>query len=633
MFDIADLPWLPDAPADFRRLCRGLSASDADVAAMLRRLSASRFDLAQARLLTKAISRLEAEEADLSSFMKLKIGILPSATFDTVAQVLAATGPRHGLLLEVIAAPAEQVHQNAIDPASGINRERPDYVLLAYDHRWLSLDALVLDDAEASERVNAAVGRIEEIVEMVAQNSGATVLVPSVPEPAHAQFGSFDRRFAGSARAMVAALNDRLVDMAREKGWPLLDVAELASAVGRTNWFDERFFNLYKVPFALRFVPIYADYVCRLLSALRGRSRKCLVLDLDNTCWGGAIGDEGLEGIVLGVGSPEGESFLAVQSAAAELKARGIILAVCSKNDDATAREVFRSHPDMLLREQDIAVFNANWDDKASNVEAIARTLSIGLDSLVFLDDNPVERETVRAALPMVAVPELPADPAAFPRILRSAGYFEAAFFSEEDRNRSASYAANAMRAEVFAKSRDIGDYLHSLEMVLVASRFDDLGRDRVTQLINKSNQFNLTSRRYSRVEVMEFETAEGAALYFRLRDRFGDFGIIGVVICIPTSGSVWDIDTWLMSCRVLGRRVEQAVLAEVARVARANGVERLTATFIPSAKNKIVAEHYDALGFSLVMEHEDGSKNYTLDLADHHDTELPLTMVPSSDL
>ncbi|MGE5563990.1 MAG: HAD-IIIC family phosphatase [Bacillota bacterium] len=631
MFDIADLPWLPDAPADFRRLCRELSASDGDVAGKLRRLSGSRFDLGQAGSLTKAIARLEAEGADLSSFMKLKLGVLPSATFDTVAQVLPATGLRHGLLLEIVAAPAEQVHQNAMDPASAINRERPDYVLLAYDHRWLSLDALVLDDAEAADRVTGALGRIEEIAEAVARNSGATVIVPTVPEPADAQFGSFDRRFAGAPRAMVAALNDRLVDAARERGWPLLDVAELASAVGRTNWFDERFFNLYKVPFALRFVPIYADYVCRLLSALRGRSRKCLVLDLDNTCWGGAIGDEGLEGIILGVGSPEGESFLAVQAAAAELKARGIILAVCSKNDDATAREAFRSHPDMLLREQDIAVFNANWEDKASNVEAIARTLSIGLDSLVFFDDNPVERETVRAALPMVAVPELPADPAAFPRILRSAGYFEAAFFSEEDRNRSASYAANAQRAEVFAKARDIGDYLQSLEMELVASRFDELGRDRVTQLINKSNQFNLTSKRYTRAEVMEFEKGDGAALYFRLRDRFGDFGIIGVVICTRSSGSEWEIDSWLMSCRVLGRRVEEAMLAEVVRVARERGVERLTATFIPTAKNKMVAEHYDTLGFSLLTEREDRSKRYALDLADYRGAELPLKTVPSS--
>lgn len=633
MFDLAELPWLPDAPADFRRLCRELSASEPDVAAKLRRLSSSRLDLAQAGALTKALARLQAEDADLSSFMKLRLGILPSATFDTVAQVLPATGLRHGLVLEVVSAPAEQMHQNAMDPSSIINRERPDYVLLAFDHRWLSLDALVLDEAEASERVALALNRIEEIAGAIAENSGSTVIVPTVPEPVDAQFGSFDRRFPGTPRAMVTLLNDKLVHLARERGWPLLDVAELASAVGRSSWFDERFFNLYKVPFALQFVPLYADHVCRLLSALRGRSRKCLVLDLDNTCWGGAIGDEGLEGIVLGVGTPEGESFLAVQTAAAELKARGILLAVCSKNDDATAREAFRSHPDMLLREHDIAVFNANWEDKASNVEAIARSLSIGLDSLVFLDDNPVERETVRAALPMVAVPELPADPASYARILRSAGYFEAAFFSDEDRNRSASYAANAQRAEVFAKARDIGDYLQSLQMVLVAAPFDEMGRDRVTQLINKSNQFNLTSKRYSRAEVSDFETAEGAAIYFRLRDCFGDFGIIGLVICTPTGESTWEIDTWLMSCRVLGRRVEEAMLAEVVRAARDHGIERLTATFIPTAKNGIVAEHYDSLGFSLLSVREDGSKTYELQLANYRETNLPLKTVTSRDI
>lgn len=628
MFDLAELPWLPEPPADFRRLCRDLKSSDDTVVDSLRTLSATKLDTAQAASLAKTLARLRTEGADLSELIAVRLGVLPSLTFDAVVQMLPAVGIRHGLALEIVAAPPDQVQQQALDPSSAINSAGADYVLLASDHRGLSLNGLTIDPIDADEQVAAACSTLEQTAVALSANSGATVLMATIAEPMDSSFGSFDRSFAGTPRAMAAEVNRFLELSAREHGWPLVDIAELASSVGRAAWFDDRLFNLYKIPFALRFVPIYAEYVCRVLGSLRGRSRKCLVLDLDNTCWGGAIGDEGLEGIVLGMGTAEGESFLALQAAAAELKARGIMLAVSSKNEDAIAREVFRAHPDMILREEDIAVFNANWEDKASNIEAIARDLSIGLDALVFFDDNPVERETVRRSLPSVAVPELPADPAAFARILRSAGYFEAVTFSEEDRSRSLSYATNAQRAEVFAKARNLGEYLQSLEMVMTSSPFDRISRERVTQLINKSNQFNLTSRRYSQAEVASFELSKsGATCYFRLRDRFGDFGIIGVIICTDAADRAWEIDTWLMSCRVLGRQVEEAMLAELARMAVSRGIEQIRARFIPTAKNKIVARHYDSLGFTLTSEADEGHRFYELDLKSYEHPELPINI------
>jgi FkbH-like protein len=378
-------------------------------------------------------------------------------------------------------------------------------------------------------------------------------------------------------------------------------------------------------------IPLYADFVARTIAAIRGRSRKCLVLDLDNTLWGGVIGDDGLTGIELGQGSPAGEAFVAVQRMALELRARGVVLAVCSKNEDDAARLPFREHPDMILKEDHIAVFQANWTDKAANLRAIAQTLNIGIDSLVFLDDNPAERMQVRGELPLVAVPELPEDPAQYPRALAAAGYFEAVSFSKEDRERAAYYQANAERAAMLSATANLDEYLASLDMVCTIGRVDPISRSRVTQLINKSNQFNLTTRRYAEREVEAMETdPRRHAIQVRLVDRFGDNGIIGVVIA-DRQGQAWDIDTWLMSCRVLGRRVPEAVLSHLVEAARADGASILSARYVPSAKNRMVAEHYRTLGFAYAGDGPGGETRWRLDLDAFQAPALPMRIIDTA--
>ena len=277
------------------------------------------------------------------------------------------------------------------------------------------------------------------------------------------------------------------------------------------------------------------------------------------------------------------------------------MLAVSSKNDDETARLPFRHHPDMLLHEEHFAVFQANWKDKASNISAIAGTLALGLESFVFVDDNPFERNLVREALPQVAVPELPEDPAEYARVLSAAGYFEAVAFSADDVQRAAFYAGNARRAELQRETGDIDGYLASLEMEIVFQPFDSIGRARITQLINKSNQFNLTTRRYTEADVARMEDDPTLfTIQVRLRDKFGDNGMISVLICRGGGSDVWEIDTWLMSCRVLGRRVEEAVLLELLSHARAQGVNKLRGVYIATDRNLLVEHHYPSLGFTL---------------------------------
>ncbi|MFC6746397.1 HAD-IIIC family phosphatase [Methylobacterium persicinum] len=351
-----------------------------------------------------------------------------------------------------------------------------------------------------------------------------------------------------------------------------------------------------------------------LLGALRGKSRKCLILDLDNTMWGGVIGDDGMAGINMRQGDATGEAHLTLQQAALELHKRGILLAVSSKNTDEVAREPFRSHPEMLVREKHIVAFQANWRDKASNIAAIAQELNIGLDSLVFMDDNPVERDQIRQALPQVLVPELSSDPSDYARRMLATNAFEAVAFLQEDKARSESYKANAQRLALKSDAINMEDYLASLEMEIHFDPFDETGRSRIAQLINKSNQYNLTTRRYTESEVAQLEEDSRAfTLQVRLKDKFGDNGMISVVICRAEGDDVWQIDTWLMSCRVLGRQVEHMVLQELLHHARAAGVRRLVGEWRPSGRNDMVRDHYAKLGFTADGEGSEGSTRWTL--------------------
>jgi FkbH-like protein len=432
----------------------------------------------------------------------------------------------------------------------------------------------------------------------------------------------------GTLRNLLGRINAGLCENLAGTADLLVDVAGLAETVGLDAWHSPVQWNMAKLPFSNTYLPIYADYVCRIIAALRGKSRKCLVLDLDNTVWGGVIGDDGLEGVAVAQGDPTGEAHLAVQRLALDLRSRGVVLAVSSKNNDAVARLPFREHPEMLLREEHIAVFQANWNDKATNIKAIANELSLGLDSMVLLDDNPVERGLVRQILPQVAVPELPEDPALYARTLAAAGYFEAIAFSDEDRKRAGFYQDNARRVSLQQQAGDVEAYLASLNMEITFGPFDSTGRARIAQLINKSNQFNLTTRRYSEAEIAQLEADPCCfTLQVRLADTFGDNGMISVVICRPSTPDAWVIDTWLMSCRVLGRRVEHMVLRELIEHTRARGISRLVGTYIPTAKNQLVEHHYRNLGFAETRADENGTTHWALDVQSANVQSAPMTV------
>jgi FkbH-like protein len=601
------LTWLAKPPDDFAALCKAAAAEPAP-GRSFRALANHALDENQLSKLGRAITRAASEGRPLTPLEPFRLGIMGNATLDLLAPALVATAARHGFALECIVADYAQTTQEALDPGSRINQAKPDAVLLAIDHRGLPLRFVTGEPEIERADVEAAVETIGAIRAGLRANCGAISIVQTIASPPETLFGGLDQVVPGAPRRLVGHLNAAIVDTMAGSEDLLLDVAGLAETVGLGVWHSPPVWNLAKLAFDELCLPLYADHVSRLIAAFRGRSRKCLILDLDNTLWGGVIGDDGLEGIRIAQGDATGEAHLEVQKYALALRQRGVVLAVSSKNTDEIARTPFREHPEMLLKEDHFAVFQANWNDKATNIKAIAEELALGLDAMVFLDDNPVERGLVRSMLPDVAVPEVPDDPALFTRTLAAAGYFESVAFSDEDRKRAEMYQSNARRVALSRQAGDLDAYLASLEMEISFAPFDGTGRARIAQLINKSNQFNLTTRRYSEAEVAEAESDPAVfTLQVRLVDGFGDNGMICVVICRPEGPQTWSIDTWLMSCRVLGRKVEQMVLREILLSARDAGVATLKGTYRPTAKNALVRDHYQKLGFEKIAEEPEG--------------------------
>jgi FkbH-like protein len=579
--------------------------------------------------LAKAIERARETGRTLRPLIPFRLGLLSNATVDFMVPSLIATAARHGIALEVVRGGYDQAVQEALSADSNINRAKPDAVLLALDHRGLPLLSSPGGEIRGKTSVQKALQHLETIRSGIQRNSQAICILQTIPPGAETLFGSLDAILPTSPNRIVCELNAGIVAMISGAGDVLLDVAQLANTVGLANWHSPSHWNMAKLPFSDDFCPLYAEHVCRIIGALRGKSRRCLVLDLDNTVWGGVIGDDGLEGIQLAEGDANGEAYRTVQRMALALRDRGIVLAVCSKNEDETARLPFQKHPEMLLRENHIALFQANWSDKPTNIRTIAEALSLGLDSMVFLDDNPAERAHVRQVLPEVAVPELPDDPAFYARTLFAAGYFEAVVFSQEDLGRANFYQENARRVELQKQSGDLDVYLRSLNMEITFRPFDVTGRARITQLINKSNQYNLTTRRYTEADVLRMENDPAYfTLQVRLSDVFGDNGMISVVICREDSPGEWEIDTWLMSCRVLGRRVEHMVLKHISEQAQKRGIYKLRGLYIPTDRNKLVEDHYPKLGFVQIGEGGNECRSYEFEVRTASFQEMPITVV-----
>jgi FkbH-like protein len=557
-----------------------------------------RIDFLETAKLDRLLQKAFPTGAPAVAGKPLRLALLGSSTLKHLVPAIRIGALRRGLWVEIFEGEYGQYRQELMDAGSPLAAFQPDVVLLALDAHHV-----------ASGSAEAALENVTACWAAARENFGATVIQQTVLPVFERLLGNNEQREAQSPAAIIEKINTRLRDLADESGVHLLAADSYAAEYGSREWFDPVLWHRSKQEIHPRVSHFYGDLAGRLLAALRGRSSKCLVLDLDNTLWGGVIGDDGLEGIQLGQGSAMGEAFVAFQEYAQRLARRGVILAVCSKNDEANALAAFEKHPDMVLRRKDIACFVANWQDKASNLRHIAKTLNIGIDSLVFADDNPFERNLVRQELPEVQVPELPEDPSFYASTIAEAGYFESLAVTDEDRERTGQYRANIERDELKASATDMDGYLRGLGMELIVRPFDGIGLSRIIQLINKTNQFNLTTRRYTEADIRAVMSDPKVVTYqLRLTDRFGDNGIIAILIGRIDHGALV-LDTWLMSCRVLGRQVEEACLNVMVDAARTLGAERIVGDYIPTAKNGMVAELYPRLGFTLVSSGETGTR------------------------
>jgi FkbH-like protein len=600
--------WLPEEPDWAMRLEQARKLEPVAALKAFAQLANCRIDFIQTIRLDRAVQQIAPHPDALASITgSIRLALLGSCTLTHLIAGIRVGALRRGIWVDVYEGPYGMYRQELQDPSSGLHAFKPDVLLL-------SLDAHHLMGTEGAS-VARALSDISDCWRLAKQSLGCTIIQQTVLPVFRPILGNNEHRYLQSPLTLVTKLNEGLRTLADEKGTHVLAVDMVAARDGITEWHDEALWHRSKQEVHPRVLDVYGDEVGRLLAAIRGRSYKCLVLDLDNTLWGGVIGDDGLTGIAIGQGSAVGEAHLAFQRYALDLSRRGILLAVCSKNEEANALEVFDRHPEMLLRRIHISCFVANWEDKASNLRQIARRLNIGTDSLVFVDDNPFERNLVRQELPEVAVPELPEDPAAFAACIAAAGYFEALSITNEDQERVNQYRANAEREQLRESTTDMAGYLQSLRMELHCGPFDPIGLQRIVQLINKTNQFNLLTRRYTDTEVQAV-MADAAALHlqFRLQDRFGDNGVIAIVIGKLDAERKLVIDTWLMSCRVLGRQVEAATLNVVAKRASAMGATALIGSFRPTPKNEMVRDHYPKLGFDELGQ-QDGETRWVLPL------------------
>jgi FkbH-like protein len=582
----------------------------------LRRLANSRLSFAETLQLDRAFLKRLGETPPVGLATKpIRLALLGSSTVNHLFPGIRLGALRRNVWVSIYAPAYGQFFQELLDLNSPLHRFKPDAILFALDALHLFGAQTPVSGMGSEAAVLEGVGeKLKALWTSARKHFSCQVIQQTVVPLVPALMGQNEQRLPLSQRRLTSLLNEHLRTWADAASVDLLGLDDQIAVDGLSAWHDVTLWHKAKQEVSPQAATCYGDLVGRLLAANQGLGAKCLVLDLDNTLWGGVIGDDGLEGIKLGQGSAAGESFLALQRYALGLSRRGVILAVCSKNDEANALLPFEKHPEMVLKRGDIACFVANWNDKAANLREIARRLNIGLDALVFVDDNPFERNIVRRELPMVAVPELPEDPALYPATITAAGYFEALHLTQDDLERSRQYQANLQREELKASTTDLDGYLRSLEMELIWSPFDSVGLQRIVQLINKTNQFNLTTRRYTEPEVAGLMKNPAAfTLQLRLIDKFGDNGIIGIVIGEVADGRAV-IDTWLMSCRVLGRGVEEATLALVCAESKRLGASEVIGEYRPTAKNGMVQEHYAKMGFAKVEDLPEGGTRWRLD-------------------
>jgi len=531
--------------------------------------------------------------------MPLRVALLSGATLDLLESPMRLSLIAAGIQPELHVGAFNQCVPEMLDPNSALSAFKPNVAIVVNTPFNIPQWPAVGDTSQTVDQlVDKACRFLLDPCRVFHERVGCDIILNNLHPPLSRPTGNLGAKLPGDSTNFVRRVNVALGDRAPAYVH-LNDVAAMAERQGIEQMFDQRFWYHAKQPYSFAAIGDYVQNTAAIVGAIVGKTRKCVVVDLDGTLWGGVVGDDGVEGLELGEGTAQGEAFKAFQIYLRELKSRGILLAVCSKNDEKTAKSAFENHPEIILKLDDFVAFAANWGPKSDSLKSIARHLNLGLEAFVFVDDNPAEREQVRQSLPLVAVVELPDDPVDFIGVLESGNYFEAISLTQEDMERTQTYGHRQAAADAMDETTDLTAFLASLEMKAVIRPFEEVSFERITQLTNKTNQFNLTTRRVTLSEVQAMATDPAyLTRSVRLSDRFGDHGLISVFFA-KVVDQVMTIEGWLMSCRVLKRNVEQALSCNIVDAARKLGVTEIVGVYKPTDRNGMVEHHYRDLGFA----------------------------------
>jgi FkbH-like protein len=555
---------------------------------------------------------------------KKRIAILGGSTTSEIVGILELYLLNCGILPEFHESEFGQYYEDIMFGSSKLDAFKPDVIYLHTTIRNIkNKPAIDSTQQDVADLISETVQSYATLWDTIENRYGCAIIQNNFDPPPHRTLGNLDGIDPRGLTHFVRELNQHFARATKQRsGLIIQDIDRLAAEVGLETWHDPSSWFAYKCSPGLDAIPRLAQNLAGQIRTLFGKASKCLVLDLDNTLWGGIIGDDGVEGIRLGRETAEASAFLAFQEYAKALKERGVILAVCSKNEEANALEGL-NHPDSALSPEDFTIIQANWSPKSENIAGIAASINIGIESLVFFDDNPAEREIVKKQLPDVAVIEpggpTGSDVSSYISALDRSGLFESIKISTEDLERNQYYLENARRNKVKLAHTDYGEYLDSLEMVAEIGHFIPQYFDRITQLTNKTNQFNLTTRRYTLPEIQNVaDSKDHIAIYGRLSDKFGDNGLVSVILGEVQDATV-TIDLWLMSCRVFKREMELAMFDALCMKAIKKQVSTIIGRHIPTPKNKIVSELYTELGFEHIATATDGQKTWQFNIPDNY--------------
>ena len=537
---------------------------------------------------------------DFTDFKKVKVAVLGDTATQFLVKALRGTGYEHMYNLEVWEADFNQIENQIFDEDSDLFKFNPDVVIIFYSSHKLLAKYNKLKPEDYSQ---LAVTQMELIkilhASLCSRLQSKKIIFYNYTEINDSVFGNYANKTEASFLFQQRKLNYELMSYSSiNPDFHIVDLSSLQNQFGKSIFFQPSVYINTDMVLSIDIVPEIAAKTVDLILAMTGKFKKCLILDLDNTMWGGIIGDDGIENIQIGA-LGIGKAFTEFQYWIKKLQNRGVILAVCSKNTESVAKEPFEKHPDMILRLEDFAVFVANWENKPDNIRKVQSILNIGFDSMVFIDDNPFERNIVRENIPGIMVPELPEDPAEYLEYLYTLNLFETVTFSDQDAARTKQYQVDAERMSIQQSFTNENDFLKSLKMVSLVSHFNKFNTPRVAELSNRSNQFNLRTLRYSEIDIERFAGSEDFFTFaFTLEDKFGDNGLICVIILKKENTETLFIDTWFMSCRVLKRGMENFVTNTIANYAIDKGFRFLKGEYIPTEKNGMVKEHYSNLGF-----------------------------------